>query len=141
MSYKADLQSNNVDLQSILATINALPEAGGGGGSGSIETCTVTISVGKVWNDDAEAYIAGSVYAMAVTIENGDRLIYEGYTGASITLTVEKSSLLAISPKDVSSGTRVTSISTSDGSEVLGRNNAIMGTMITGDCTITVSFD
>ena len=41
MSYKTDLQSNNVDLQSILNTINSLPEAGSGGGG--IETCTVTI--------------------------------------------------------------------------------------------------
>lgn len=32
MSYKAELQANNVDLQSILDTVNALPEAGGSGG-------------------------------------------------------------------------------------------------------------
>ena len=30
MSQKTDLQSNNTDLQTILATINALPNAGGG---------------------------------------------------------------------------------------------------------------
>jgi hypothetical protein len=32
MSYKTDLQSNNVDLQNILNTINSLPDAGSGGG-------------------------------------------------------------------------------------------------------------
>lgn len=31
MSYNTDLQSNNTDLQAILDTINALPEAGSGG--------------------------------------------------------------------------------------------------------------
>ena len=33
MSYKSELQSNNLDLQSILNTVNNLPEAGEGGGS------------------------------------------------------------------------------------------------------------
>lgn len=46
MSHKTDLQSNNVDLQSILATINALPEAGGGGGGGSVEVETVDVRCG-----------------------------------------------------------------------------------------------
>ena len=32
MSYKTELQSNNLDLQAILNTVNNLPEAGGGGG-------------------------------------------------------------------------------------------------------------
>lgn len=36
------LTSNNTELQNILATINALPEAGGPSG-GAIETCTVTL--------------------------------------------------------------------------------------------------
>jgi len=40
MSYNTELQSNNSDLQAILDTINALPEAGESG----IETCTVTIT-------------------------------------------------------------------------------------------------
>lgn len=42
MSYQNDLTQNNTDLQAILATVNALPEAGGGGG-GAVETCTVEI--------------------------------------------------------------------------------------------------
>lgn len=44
MGYKTELQSNNVDLQTILNKVNALPEAGGGGGGGSVETCTVTFT-------------------------------------------------------------------------------------------------
>ena len=36
------LTSNNTELQNILATINALPEASGGGGR--VETCTVKIT-------------------------------------------------------------------------------------------------
>lgn len=42
-NYNASLQSNNTDLQSILNTINALPEAGGSGGA-SVEICTVNLS-------------------------------------------------------------------------------------------------
>lgn len=42
-NYNTSLQSNNTDLQSILDTINALPEAGGSGGA-SVETCTVNLS-------------------------------------------------------------------------------------------------
>ena len=50
MGFKTELQSNNVDLQSILNKINALPEAGSGGGgssgdAGTIETCTVVVNV------------------------------------------------------------------------------------------------
>lgn len=39
MSYNADLQANNVGLQSILNTINTLPEAGGM----ALETCEVSV--------------------------------------------------------------------------------------------------
>lgn len=49
MSNKTQLQSNNAllsqnntDLQALINTANALPDAGGGGAS--IETCTVTIT-------------------------------------------------------------------------------------------------
>ena len=44
MAYDTDLQSNNAELQEILNTINALPEAGSGGsGGGSLDTCTLKI--------------------------------------------------------------------------------------------------
>lgn len=38
-TYNTTLQSNNIDLQSILNTINELPDAGSGGAA--VETCTV----------------------------------------------------------------------------------------------------
>ena len=34
MTIKSELQSNNIDLQTVLSMVNALPEAGGGGGGG-----------------------------------------------------------------------------------------------------------
>lgn len=49
-NYEPRIESNNLDLTSILSTINELPDAGSGGG-GSIETCTVNIVIhsgGKV---------------------------------------------------------------------------------------------
>lgn len=42
MSYKERFDENNVDLQSILDTVNALPEAGSGGSDGT-NSATVTI--------------------------------------------------------------------------------------------------
>ena len=38
----SQLTNNTAALQEILATVNALPEAGGGSGGAEIETCTVT---------------------------------------------------------------------------------------------------
>ena len=43
MSYKTDLQSNNIDLQEILNTINSLPEAG----SSTTETWILTLEDGS----------------------------------------------------------------------------------------------
>lgn len=39
-NYNEELQSNNTDLQSILDTVNALPEASGGA---AVETCNITM--------------------------------------------------------------------------------------------------
>lgn len=64
MTYNTDLQSNNVELQEILNTINTLPEAGGGGGA-AIETCTVTFS-------DSTNYAAS-------VLENGEIVTRHGY--------------------------------------------------------------
>ena len=46
MSNKSRLQTNNTNLQALIAKANALPSAGSGGssGGGSLETCTVTIT-------------------------------------------------------------------------------------------------
>lgn len=44
-NYKPRIESNNLDLTSILSTINDLPEAGSGGsGSGGLETCKLIMS-------------------------------------------------------------------------------------------------
>ncbi len=43
MSNKTELQSNNLDLQDILNTVNALPDKGEGSGGGSFGTCAVKI--------------------------------------------------------------------------------------------------
>lgn len=57
MSYNTNLQANNVDLQSILNTINTLPNAGGM----ALETCEV----------DVYLYSVDGFYAYT-TIENGE---------------------------------------------------------------------
>ena len=46
MSNKSRLQTNNTNLQALIAKANALPNAGTGGssGGGSIETCTGTMT-------------------------------------------------------------------------------------------------
>jgi hypothetical protein len=56
MSYNTNLQANNVDLQSILNTINTLPEAGGM----SLETCEVSV---YLMSDDG--------FFAYTTVENG----------------------------------------------------------------------
>lgn len=43
MSYLETLQQHNTSLQSLIDTVNALPEAGSGS-DGSVETCTVNIT-------------------------------------------------------------------------------------------------
>lgn len=45
MTYNANLQANNVDLQSILNTINTLPEAGGGASNIAYGTFTIDSKV------------------------------------------------------------------------------------------------
>lgn len=60
--YNDTLASNNVDLQSILDKVNALPEAGSGGTS--VETCTIKLANGS------GAY--GTYYATTITDGNID---------------------------------------------------------------------
>lgn len=47
MSNKSRLQINNTNLQALISKANALPNAGSGSGGGSLETCTVTITLGS----------------------------------------------------------------------------------------------
>ena len=62
MGYQAELQSNNVDLQSILNTINELPDASSGGTN--LETCTVTL-------DDSNAPSLAQVRVVGTKLVDG----------------------------------------------------------------------
>ena len=64
-TYKEQLQQNNNELNTILETVNNLPEAGGSGG-GSMETCTVTI----------ETLDECGMHVIATIVENGVETIY-----------------------------------------------------------------
>lgn len=87
MSYKSDLQSNNTDLQSILDTINSLPEAGSGGGS--VETCTVTIT-----SNDGSASVL-------------EAISYTTYSSDDTTYYTEIAQSLPITLTDVKCGTAI----------------------------------
>jgi hypothetical protein len=70
MSYNTDLQTNNTNLQSILDTINNLPEAGSGGGSdASVDTCTVRF-------EDLTMCDCIIWFVSAMTVENGIQKMY-----------------------------------------------------------------
>lgn len=64
MSNKTTLQSNNAlisqsntNLQALINTANALPDAGSGGsGGGSVETCTITITPDGMISPDSPTY-------------------------------------------------------------------------------------
>ena len=58
------LNSNNQQLQTILDTVNALPDAGSGGSSAP-ETCTVNITLTKLQGQ----------YGFYTAIENGERIL------------------------------------------------------------------
>lgn len=60
MAYKPRIESNNLDLTSILSTINELPDAGA-----SVETCTVTIST-SVANSGVDVFAVS-----CFDVENG----------------------------------------------------------------------
>lgn len=93
MSQKTELQSNNIDLQSILNTINTLPEAGSGNGEnleaviaeqaalieelsttldskaagGGMETCTVNGAVDYYWTANSELSLFDLFYVQNKT--------------------------------------------------------------------------
>lgn len=74
MSNKTQLQTNNTNLDAIIARVNAakntaasLPEAGSGGsGGGSVETCTVTSTA--TTNNKSVYYTEGSGNLQNVTM-------------------------------------------------------------------------
>lgn len=64
MDYKTELQSNNTDLQALIAKANALPDAGSGGtGGANIETCTIRLLAGPT-------IIAQTMQVIASAYEN-----------------------------------------------------------------------
>lgn len=82
MSYLETLNSHNTQIQNLINKANELPEAGGGGGS--IELCTVTITLfGPSAGDMNVYYTNGSSGLMQVEI-----------TGASTVIEVMKNSFI-----------------------------------------------
>lgn len=82
-SYNAELQQNNTELQSILAAVNALPEAGGGQ---SVETCTLTVSS---WNNIN--------YIQAVILVNGHFALYNSLVDGRVdSIEVVKNTLCLV---------------------------------------------
>lgn len=69
MSYNTDLQSNNIDLQSILDTINALPEAGSGGGI-ELPTLSSPAEASEVFLGKQTINQSGEVQTGTFTIES-----------------------------------------------------------------------
>ena len=85
------LNSNTTGLEEILASVNALPDAGSGGGGGSVETCTVTFST---WGSFSEPEMGeGIVYYSDGNgaVKNTQYSIFN-----DTVITVAKNSLIAI---------------------------------------------
>lgn len=90
MSNKTELQANNVELQEILNSVNALPDAGGGGG---VETCTVQFSyIDSLW------HLPGVLYYTKPDLTFGSsiyQMSQEEYV-PSISVTVLKNSIVVL---------------------------------------------
>lgn len=76
MSYKAELISNNADLQIILDKVNVLPDAGGS--SSTVETCEVIIKFVGVSHDGGIFYFGEDMEHHQYdyrTSNDGDKLV------------------------------------------------------------------
>lgn len=99
-TYNSELQSNNADLQAILDTVNALPDAGGGSNLGYAHLCSnasgmahpIVFEVGMTW----EQYIAsdynkrcentsGDVLLKCIILSDG--YVSSGYSNTSVVTT------------------------------------------------------
>lgn len=148
MSNLTQLQANNQSLQACINKANSLPDAGSGGGGGSIETCTVTFSIGMVWDVSMEMYTPGALRVMAVTVEGNEMTLRDHMSPASAvrnggTLTVAKNSLISFVARDIGSTAVASSITVSNNvpSSIIGSYIFGASFMITSDCTITVAFE
>lgn len=130
MSNKTQLQTNNTNLDTLIARVNAakntaasLPEGGSGGSSGGgdgIETCTVTISM----DGPPEPEIAAIYYTDAST------LTVKSISTQETTLTVPTNTIIAI--------TGWSTMSESSGScNQLYYGYQYSAYQITGNCTLT----
>jgi hypothetical protein len=90
MDYKVKLQTNNVDLQEILESINDLPDASGGGGG--IDTSDATAVASDILNGKT-AYVDGNKITGTIPSQ------------AAKTITPTKSSQTAISAGTYAAGT------------------------------------
>lgn len=97
MSNKTQLQTNNTDLDALIARVNAakdtassLPDAGSGGGSGggSVETCTLII--------DGNAVYKVTRFVYQQTLGEFVQLDFDPMTSAAGTYTVVCGSLCVI---------------------------------------------
>lgn len=84
-SYNAELQQNNTELQSILAAVNALPDAGGGG---SVETCTVEILTDAPAASSNVYYSSANMVAGTGTMTPMDWMMGKTFTVAKGTILV-----------------------------------------------------
>lgn len=87
MSQKTDLQSNNIDLQSILDIINNLPDAGGGSSGGALETCNVILCADAPTSGQEIVYYTDGTSTYK-------SIVFPSFMDGEVTIKVVKNSLI-----------------------------------------------
>lgn len=140
----SQLNNNTTALQEILATVNALPEAGGSGGS--VETCTVTLTIAPGSTSTIPAYCATCYVGANKTPTYAN--MNNNPTSVPITdsYTVCKDSLCAVStPGKQVNNSSGTAIMTTGACQVptgfmdVAIYAGIVPIYVTGDCEITIT--